>query len=480
MIIFSSADDLCQSFSKWLLVLLKYQFNGTLMTDLSIKYNKAIPRYTSYPTVPHWKLENPDSSDWLEEVRKVYSSSQEKGISLYMHLPFCESLCTFCGCNKRITKNHTVEELYIQALLAEWDVYRLALGEKPVIRDIHLGGGTPTFFSSENLHKLLSSILETATIHPQKAFSFEGHPNNTTYNQLETLASLGFDRVSYGVQDFNIKVQQAIHRIQPIENVRNTTKWARELGYHSVNYDLIYGLPFQTIENIEENIENIREFKPERIAFYSYAHVPWKSKGQRGYSDEDVPKAAEKLAMYQLGKRKLNELGYVNIGMDHFALPDDELAIAKEKGYLNRNFMGYTTDQNQMMIGLGCSAISTTGTAFMQNEKVVETYQTAVLNQELPFIIGHYLTEEEQVSARIINQLICNGQADFNQNPIAAKLWEEAIPELKEMQKDGIVEIGDGSLKVTEDGMLFVRNVCSLFDPKLKQKPSQPQFSQSI
>jgi oxygen-independent coproporphyrinogen-3 oxidase len=450
------------------------------MKDLSAKYNKAIPRYTSYPTVPHWELKNPDQAEWLNEVKSVYFSQKDKSISLYMHLPFCESLCTYCGCNKRITKNHNVEERYIEALLAEWNIYVKTFGEKPVIRNIHLGGGTPTFFSPENLNMLLSSILETAEIHPQRAFSFEGHPNNTTYEQLKTLGDLGFDRVSFGVQDFNIKVQKAIHRIQPIENVRKTTKWARERGYHSVNYDLIYGLPFQTLENIEENIKHVKEFKPERIALYSYAHVPWKSKAQRGYGDDDLPKPEQKLAMYLRAKQMLNEMGYHNIGMDHFALAQDELTVAKEKGYLNRNFMGYTTDQNQIMIGLGCSAISCTGTSFVQNEKVVEEYQSEVLNEELPLIIGHYLTNEEKTSAKLINQLICNGKADFSINTLSMQLWEEAICELEEMQNDGLLEMDYYYLRVTENGMLFVRNICSLFDPKLKQKSEKPQFSQSI
>ena len=200
------------------------------MTDLSVKYNKALPRYTSYPTVPYWKKHHPDQVQWLEEVQKVYFSQKDKSISLYIHLPFCESLCTYCGCNKRITKNHSLEEQYIEALLSEWAIYLDALVEKPIVRNIHLGGGTPTFFSPKNLHKLLFGILNTSEIHPQKAFSFEGHPNNTSYQQLETLAKLGFDRVSYGVQDFNEKVQKAIHRLQPIENVRKTTQWARELG----------------------------------------------------------------------------------------------------------------------------------------------------------------------------------------------------------------------------------------------------------
>jgi oxygen-independent coproporphyrinogen-3 oxidase len=450
------------------------------MTDLSVKYNKPLPRYTSYPTVPHWKEHHPDQVQWLEEVQKVYFSQKDKSISLYIHLPFCESLCTYCGCNKRITKNHSLEEQYIEALLSEWTIYLDALVEKPIVRNIHLGGGTPTFFSPENLHKLLFGILNTSEIHPQKAFSFEGHPNNTSYQQLETLAKLGFDRVSYGVQDFNEKVQKAIHRLQPIENVRNTTQWARELGYQSVNYDLIYGLPFQSLENIEDNIEKIREFKPERIALYSYAHVPWKSKGQRGYSDEDLPKAELKLAMYQLAKKKLNDLGYENIGMDHFALPNDELTLAKENGYLNRNFMGYTTDQNQMMIGLGCSSISSTGTAFVQNEKTVEAYQKAVLSKKIPLIIGHYLTEEEQLSAFLINQLICNGRADFKGNLRSVELFEGALTELQDMQNDGLLEIESYALTVTEKGMLFVRNICSLFDPKLKKKTDNPQFSQSI
>ncbi|WNB18313.1 oxygen-independent coproporphyrinogen III oxidase [Marivirga arenosa] len=450
------------------------------MEKLSEKYNKAIPRYTSYPTVPHWELKEPESNKWLEEVKEVYFSQSDKSLSLYIHLPFCESLCTYCGCNKRITKNHSVEDVYIESVLKEWNIYVKNFGEKPVIRNIHLGGGTPTFFSAVNLQKLIFTIKDSAIIHPAFAFSFEGHPNNTTYEQLKVLSELGFDRVSYGVQDFNLKVQQAIHRIQPIENVEKVTSWSRELGYGSVNFDLIYGLPFQTLENIKTNIEKIEQFKPERIALYSYAHVPWKSKGQRGYKDEDLPTPSEKLKMYQLAKEELNALGYKSIGMDHFALADDELYLAKEEGYLNRNFMGYTTGQNQLMIGLGCSAISSTGTAFVQNEKTVEKYQDSILNQELPLIIGHYLSHEEMVVSKVINQIICNGVAEFMTSEFTIKLWEDAYEELLEMHADELIEMGIYSFKVTKKGMLFVRNICSLFDPKLKNSINQRQFSQSI
>ena len=450
------------------------------MVQLIQKYNKAIPRYTSYPTVPHWELKYPQQAEWLNEVQKIYFSQEDKSISLYIHLPFCESLCTYCGCNKRITKKHEVEDRYIDALLAEWAIYMNNFGEAPIIRNLHLGGGTPTFFSASNLNRLLKEIITKASIHPQKAFSFEGHPNNTTYAQLEVLANLGFDRVSYGIQDFDEQVQKAIHRLQPIENVENVTVWARELGYESINYDLIYGLPFQSLASISNTISQIRKFMPERIALYSYAHVPWKSKAQRGYKEQDLPSPELKLAMYQTAKKQLNDLGYINVGMDHFAMPKDELTLAKNSGSLNRNFMGYTTDQNQLMLGLGCSSISSTGSAFVQSEKQVEKYQHEVISGQLPLIIGHFLKDQEKIVAKHINSLICNGVGDFSESQFSMSLFEQAKESLIEMEGDGLLSLDGYYIQVTEKGMLFVRNICSLFDPKLRKKEAIQQFSQSI
>ena len=284
------------------------------MNNLLIKkYNVPGPRYTSYPTVPYWNKEGISENNWVKTFQKSFiESNGSKGISIYIHLPFCESLCTFCACHKQITKRHEVEIPYIESVLKEWEIYANLLPEKPILRELHLGGGTPTFFQTENLEKLIKSILNTVELHKDYEFSFEGHPNNTTKEHLQVLYNLGFKRVSFGVQCYSEKVQKAIHRIQPFENVKNVTDWARAIGYTSISHDLIFGLPFQEIDDIRNTILKTIELKPDRISFYSYAHVPWiKGVGQRGFKDEDVPKGAIKRKLYEIGKSMLLDLGYV-------------------------------------------------------------------------------------------------------------------------------------------------------------------------
>ncbi|MBN4047307.1 oxygen-independent coproporphyrinogen III oxidase, partial [bacterium AH-315-P13] len=324
------------------------------------KYNVAGPRYTSYPTVPYWSNDTFSLKRWKASLIKSFNeSNNSEGISLYIHLPFCESLCTFCGCNKRITKRHEVESPYINAVLKEWHLYCNLLEEKPKIKELHLGGGTPTFFSPQNLTMLINSIVNSATLANGYEFSFEGHPNNTTREHLQALFDVGFRRVSYGVQDYNETVQKAIHRIQPFENVKQATEMAREIGYTSVGHDIIFGLPFQTLEHIEYTIIKTKELLPDRLAFYSYAHVPWiKGNGQRGFKEADLPSPSLKREQYQLGKKLLSKAGYHEIGMDHFALPTDSLFKAMKTHKLHRNFMGYTASKTQTMIGLGVSSIS--------------------------------------------------------------------------------------------------------------------------
>ncbi|HZJ61120.1 MAG TPA: oxygen-independent coproporphyrinogen III oxidase, partial [Chitinophagaceae bacterium] len=315
------------------------------------KYDVPVPRYTSYPTVPFWK-EEIDKERWKQIFREEFlKNNLQNGTSLYVHLPFCESLCTYCGCNKKITNNHGVEGEYIEALTKEWNLYRRLMGEPPIVREIHLGGGTPTFFSPLNLRLLVESIVKRAIIHPHREFSIEGHPNNTTKNHLRILYDLGFRRISYGVQDHDPEVQRVINRIQPIENVRKATEEAREVGFRSVNFDLIYGLPKQSLQSVEKTIQQTILLKPDRIAFYSYAHVPWTSRGQRLFDENDLPSAEEKLQLYLRGKELLTTAGYVDIGMDHFALPGDDLYEAWLSGRLHRNFMGYTTQNTSFLLG---------------------------------------------------------------------------------------------------------------------------------
>lgn len=321
------------------------------------KYNQPVPRYTSYPTVPYWK-EKVDVKDWKRNIQIQLAKHGKEGISLYIHLPFCESLCTYCGCNKKITTNHNVENEYIIAVASEWRLYKELMREKPVVRELHLGGGTPTFFSPTNLRLLLKLILKDVSVHPQHTFSIEGHPNNTTREHLQVLYELGFRRISYGVQDLDAEVQRIINRVQPFNNVKQATGMVREIGFTSVNFDLIYGLPKQTQASIEETILQTISLHPDRIAFYSYAHVPWNSKAQRLFDENDLPTAEEKIKLYRHGKHLLQKAGYIDIGMDHFALPHDELNHARISEKLHRNFMGYTVQPTTILIGLGVSAIS--------------------------------------------------------------------------------------------------------------------------
>lgn len=446
------------------------------------KYNVPAPRYTSYPTVPHWDQEIPQQSDWLKIVRKTFAeSNQQNGISLYIHLPYCEALCTYCGCNKRITKNHSVEEDYIDSLLREWSIYRENFGAQPQIREIHLGGGTPTFFSPENLERLIKGLLKNARLHPDYEFGFEGHPNNTTEAHLQTLYELGFRRVSFGVQDFDLKVQKAINRVQPFEKVVEVTEAARRIGYDSINFDLIYGLPLQTLDSVQDTIRKTAELMPDRIAFYSYAHVPWKHPGQRGYSEADLPDNEAKRELYENGKQMLMELGYHDIGMDHFALPEDPLYQALQNGTLHRNFMGYTTSQSELLIGLGTSAISDAKYAYLQNLKQVEAYKEEVKSGQLAILKGHFLSEEDLNIKEVILKLACQGELMLTEQN--RQLMNGCVQmKLYIMQQEGLLKIDEEKLSVTDLGKIFIRNICMLFDKRhaLKKAKSQQLFSKAI
>ena len=454
-----------------------------MKNSLVQKYNVPGPRYTSYPTVPYWDETDFSYEIWTHTLRKTFQErNTSEGISLYIHLPFCESLCTFCGCNKRITKNHNVENPYIAAVLKEWALYCKILDEKPSIKEIHLGGGTPTFFSTENLEDLINGIFSYATKAPNYEFSFEGHPNNTTYQHLKKLYDLGFRRVSFGVQDYSEKVQKAIHRIQPFHNVAKVTLWAREIGYTSVGHDLIFGLPFQEIEDVVDTIEKTKSLQPDRLAFYSYAHVPWiKGNGQRGFKDEDIPKDEKKRILYEIGKQLLHKNGYYEIGMDHFALKNDSLYKASENGELYRNFMGYSSSKTQLMIGLGVSAISDSWYSFAQNAKNLEEYYQILEWNKLPVFRGHLLTDEDLIIRKHILNLMCQFETSWENTDLFFEEIPEILIQLKEMEKDELVIITENNLKVTEAGKPYVRNICMAFDLRLKRKtPETELFSMTI
>jgi len=443
------------------------------------KYNVAAPRYTSYPTVPYWSKDVFDKNLWAERVRSAFEISNEKdGVSLYIHLPFCESLCTYCGCNTRITKNHAVEEPYVDAVLKEWAMYFDIIGDRPVIREIHLGGGTPTFFSPENLKRLINTILSNADVHPDADFGFEGHPANTSYEHLKVLYELGFRRVSLGIQDFDPKVQFIINRIQTFDQVKNVTEWARQIGYTSVNYDLIYGLPLQNRESLTDTVEKVGILMPDRIAFYSYAHVPWIKPGQRRFTEKHLPSPDEKRALYDLGHDMLTALGYYDIGMDHFALSEDTLYHAEQSKKLHRNFMGYTHQYTRLLVGLGVSSISDTWDAYAQNVKTLEEYIAMVNNGELPVVKGHFLSVEDMIIRKHILNIMCKGETEWNHHTEPCYGLMEGLERMQDLARDGLVELGSYYLSVTPAGKRFLRNICMAIDARLwADQPSTQLFS---
>ncbi len=449
------------------------------MDNLIKKYNVSVPRYTSYPPVPYWNDKVINQNKWLDEVVTVYNDS--KSISLYIHLPYCESLCTYCACNKRITKNHAVEASYVDAVIQEWAIYRAQFSEAPLIKQIHLGGGTPTFFSPENLKALLQAILSEVEVAPDNDFSFEAHPSSTSKAHLETLFELGFKRISIGVQDISSKILKAINRHQDCDQIRDVCKWAREIGYSSINYDIIYGLPFQTEVEIDATVNFIKETAPDRIAFYSYAHVPWKSKSQRAYSEDDLPKGLAKSNLYQRGMKALMNIGYQQIGMDHFCLETDSLYIAYQKGKMHRNFMGYTHSHTTCSIGLGVSAISDCWSMYVQNEKSIEAYKLSIYEQKLPIIKWHHLNKQELEMRSIILELMCRDQLSWDVLKKSNLINDELMTNLSELEKDGLVYLEPEFIKVSTKGLLFIRNICAAIDPLYENKDSStPMFSSGV
>lgn len=454
-----------------------------MKTSILQKYNVPGPRYTSYPTVPYWDESDFTYQNWIDTLKRSFAESNSaEGLSLYIHLPFCESMCTFCGCNKRITKNHDVEHPYIEAILKEWAIYCNILDEKPIIKEIHLGGGTPTFFSTNNLESLINGIFIYAEKAKDHKFSFEGHPNNTTRAHLQKLYDLGFRIVSFGVQDYSEKIQKSINRFQPFHNVAKVSFWAKDIGYTSIGHDIIFGLPFQEIDDVIDTIEKTNSLQPDRLAFYSYAHVPWiKGNGQRGFNDEDIPKDETKRRLYEVGKDLLFENEYYEIGMDHFALKSDILYDSFEKRKLHRNFMGYSSSKTQLMIGLGVSSISDSWYSFAQNIKELEEYYKLLASDKLPIFRGHLLTEEDLIIRRHILNLMCHFETSWKDKKLYFAEVPEIIIQLAEMENDGLLTIEKNGIKVTNSGKPFVRNICMAFDLRLKRKaPDTKLFSMTI
>jgi len=453
--------------------------------ELVRKYNVPGPRYTSYPTVPYWSR-TPSTQGWLGHAKRAFDRCNgSEGISLYVHLPYCESLCTYCGCNTRITVNHAVEGPYIDSVLAEWRIYRSTFGAAPRIRELHLGGGTPTFFAPAQLKRLVEGLLDGCTVAPDVEMGFEGHPNNTTREHLDTLYALGFRRVSYGIQDFDERVQHIINRVQPFERVEQAFADARAAGFTGINADLVFGLPFQTPESMERTIALTNRLRPDRIAFYSYAHVPWIKPGQRRFTEADLPADAEKRTLYELGKRRFEEAGYLEIGMDHFALPHDALSIAMERGTLHRNFMGYTTHANTDLVGLGVSAISHVGPSFSQNPRDVAGWSAALDEGRLPVCRGVRLTDDDELRADLIQRLMCHGEIpvaalERRWGIVFAEYFAESVARLVPLVADGLVSVRPERITATSRGRLLLRNIAMCFDRYLPVPGTVSPYSRAI
>lgn len=444
------------------------------------------PRYTSYPTADRFvEAFTADQVSLALAQRREGAAAMLLPLSLYVHIPFCESLCYYCACNKIITKRHERGETYLRYLSREVDLHTAQLGLGQTVSQLHLGGGTPTFLTDGELRELMAMLRRSFTFAPGGEYSIEVDPRTVDATRLATLAELGFNRLSFGVQDFDPVVQKAVHRIQPAEKVFSLVESARSLGFESVNIDLIYGLPQQTPESFDRTLAQVGALRPDRIALYAYAHLPQRFKPQRRIMATELPPASAKLEMFSRSLAALQQAGYVYIGMDHFALPNDPLAVAKRQGRLHRNFQGYSTQPDCDLISLGVSAIGRVGAAYSQNAKTLEEYYDYLDQGRLPVVRGLALSRDDLVRRSVIMALMCQGQLEFESIDLAHlidfKLYFAAeLETLRGMQEQGLVELSETGIQVTAMGWFFVRGVAMVFDRYLQADRTRARFSKII
>ncbi len=429
-------------------------------------------RAARYPAVRHWDQSGFARLQWESDLAGQVNGEQAV-VSLYIHLPFCESMCTFCACHKRITTDHNVENPYIRAILAEWKMYCQLFGNKPVIKELHLGGGTPTFFSPGHLQDLVNGIFCLATVAPQARLSFEGHPNTTSKAHLAALANLGFRYVSFGVQDYSQKIQKAINRFQPLCNVARVSLWAKELGYEVISHDIVFGLPFQNQEDIVDTIEKTLSIRPDRIAFHAYSHQPWeKGTLYRGFADHDVPAEDYKVQLFTTGRDILLSQGYREAGMEHFELCNDGIEIAPKA----RHVPGMIS---QPLIGLGVSAIGHSGGAYVRNAANLEDYHQLVEWGQLPVAGGHHLTQEDLAARQHIVDLMTGFRTRLIDNGILP--IRQILADLVHCQNHGWIKLEEMVIQVTDNGKPFIRNTCAAFDLRRnREHPRNPLFSTAV
>ncbi len=448
------------------------------------KYDKPGPRYTSYPTAPHFS-ESFTHENYLDEILKTNYGESLPDLSLYFHLPFCDTLCYFCGCNMIITRNRDRVKDYIKYLKKEIDMVRTYILPDRKVSQLHWGGGTPTHLSPEEIDELASYIKESFQFKEDSENGCEIDPRELTRKHLEMLRKNGFNRISMGVQDFNEKVQKATNRIQPESITRQTVQWVRELGFSSINLDLMYGLPFQTLESFSETLDKTIDISPDRIAVFNYAHVPWMKKHMSLIHPEDLPVPEVKLQILKMTIERLTSAGYVFIGMDHFAKPDDELATALKEKKLYRNFQGYSTHSGTDLYAMGITAISQLQNVYAQNFKTEKEYYQSIDNELIPVAKGYRLNEDDILRREVVMKLMCNFELEFK--PVEEKYkinfkeyFAWGLNNLTEMEKDELVLVSDDKIEVTPMGKLLIRNIAMNFDGYIERKEDTAKYSRTV
>ena len=452
--------------------------------DLLKKYDVPGPRYTSYPPAPHFN-ESFTVDDYVKEIINTNYGENLPDLSLYFHIPYCDTLCYFCGCNMIVTRNHDRMKEYIKYVKNEIDLLRQYLNPDRKVAQLHWGGGTPTSLNPDEIHSLISYIRQSFDFREDAECGCEIDPRGLTKEHLIALREGGFNRISMGVQDFNEKVQKYVNRIQPEEMTKQVVEWVRELGFESINLDLMYGLPFQTIKTFEETIDKVLQLSPDRLAVFNYAHVPWMKKHQALIHEEDLPAPQEKLNIFKMTIEKLTSNGYVFIGMDHFAKPEDELAKALREKKLYRNFQGYSTHAGCDLFAFGITSISQLKNVYAQNFKTEKEYFKAIDDERLPVFKGYRLTEDDQIRRKVIMNLMCNFELNFNEIENEFQInfeeyFKKSLSQLSEMLDEGLIEMNDKGLKVTEMGRLLIRNIAMKFDGFIERQQDKMKYSRTI
>ena len=442
------------------------------------------PRYTSYPTADRF-VEAFTEADYIQALEQRRAGSMALPLSLYVHIPFCESVCYYCACNKVITKHHEKASEYLRYLAREVELQVDHFGRGHSVSQLHLGGGTPTFLSDNELEDLMAMIRRNFVLAPGGEYSVEVDPRTVTPDRLRTLHRLGFNRLSFGVQDFDPAVQKAVHRIQPADQVFSLVAAAREIGFESLNVDLIYGLPLQTPESFARTLAQVGELRPDRIALYAYAHLPARFKPQRRIVSAELPSAADKLEMLSASLDAFHDQGYVYVGMDHFALPEDALAVAKRQGRLHRNFQGYSTHPDCDLIALGVSAIGRIGATYSQNAKTLEDYYDALDQGRLPIVRGLAVGRDDLVRRAIIMALMCQGEVDYESIELGHLIefrsyFKRELEVLSDLQSHGLVTVSESGIRVTSAGWYLVRAIAMTFDRYLQVDQDRARFSKLI